>query len=50
VARVSSCQLLGKGFADFIRDRVVDVPVGFLEEVERGEVEGRVGMGLGWKL
>jgi hypothetical protein len=34
---VSSCRLLdalGKGFADFIRDRVVDVPVKMLEEVE----------------
>jgi hypothetical protein len=31
---VSSCRLLdalGKGFADFVRDRVVDVPVCLLE-------------------
>ena len=34
----SSCRLLdclGKGFADYIRDKVVDVPVAFLEDVER---------------
>jgi hypothetical protein len=33
---VSSCRLLdslGKGFADYIRDKVVDVPERFLEEV-----------------
>lgn len=33
---VSSCRLLdslGKGFADFIRDRVVDVPKDFLEDI-----------------
>lgn len=34
---VSSCRLLdslGKGFADFIRDRVVDVPKEFLKDVK----------------
>jgi hypothetical protein len=33
---VSSCRLLdslGKGFADYIRDKVVDVPKGFLDDV-----------------
>ena len=40
---VSSCRLLdalGKGFADYVRDRVVQVPVGFLADVE-GIREGR---------
>jgi hypothetical protein len=35
---VSSCRLLdslGKGFADFIRDRVVDMPKQFLEDVPK---------------
>ena len=35
---VSSCRLLdalGKGFADYIRDKVVEVPVKFLEDVKR---------------
>jgi hypothetical protein len=50
---VSSCRLLdclGKGFADYVRDKVVDVPVAFLEDVEkikrekRAEVEARLGM------
>ncbi|KAG9788778.1 DUF1446-domain-containing protein, partial [Aureobasidium melanogenum] len=34
---VSSCRLLdalGKGFADYIRDKVIDVPEKFLEDVE----------------
>ncbi|KIW09938.1 hypothetical protein PV08_11714 [Exophiala spinifera] len=34
---VSSCRLLdalGKGFADYIRDKVVEIPVSFLAEVE----------------
>ena len=41
---VSSCRLLdalGKGFADYIRDRVVDVPVKFLEEVQEVKRERR---------
>ena len=51
---VSSCRLLdslGKGFADYIRDKVVDVPERFLEDVEkvkkerRKEVEERIGGG-----
>ena len=29
---------LGKGFADFVRDRVVDIPVGLLEERRRGKL------------
>ena len=39
---VSSCRLLdclGKGFADYIRDKVVDVPVAFLADVERIKTE-----------
>jgi hypothetical protein len=51
---VSSCRLLdclGKGFADYIRDKVVDVPERFLEDVKkikkerRKEVEERIGRG-----
>ena len=41
---MSSCRLLdclGKGFADYVRDRVVDVPVGFLEDVEKVKGERR---------
>ncbi|KAJ9602061.1 hypothetical protein H2200_013421 [Cladophialophora chaetospira] len=41
---VSSCRLLdalGKGFADYIRDKVVDVPVSFLEEVQEVKKERR---------
>ena len=41
---VSSCRLLdalGKGFADYIRDKVVDVPVKFLEEVQNVKMERR---------
>ena len=41
---VSSCRLLdclGKGFADYIRDKVVDVPVAFVADVERIKTERR---------
>lgn len=41
---VSSCRLLdclGKGFADYVRDRVVDVPLAFLADVERLRRERR---------
>ncbi|ETI21812.1 hypothetical protein G647_05881 [Cladophialophora carrionii CBS 160.54] len=41
---VSSCRLLdalGKGFADYIRDKVVDVPVRLLEEVQDVKRERR---------
>lgn len=41
---VSSCRLLdalGKGFADYIRDRVVEVPERFLEEVQDVKSERR---------
>lgn len=41
---VSGCRLLdslGKGFVDFIRDRVVDVPVQFLRDVEAVRVRRR---------
>jgi hypothetical protein len=44
---VSSCRLLdalGKGFADYIRDRVVDVPVGLLEGVAEGVNDGGNGV------
>ena len=53
---VSSCRLLdclGKGFADYIRDKVVDVPERFLEDVEKIKeerkkgVEERIGRGGG---
>ena len=41
---VSSCRLLdalGKGFAEYVRDKVVDVPVKFLEEVREVKRERR---------
>ncbi|KIW91221.1 uncharacterized protein Z519_08117 [Cladophialophora bantiana CBS 173.52] len=41
---VSSCRLLdalGKGFADYIRDKVVDVPERFLEDVDAVKRERR---------
>jgi hypothetical protein len=41
---VSSCRLLdslGKGFADYIRDKVVDVPKQFLEDAEEVKRERR---------
>lgn len=41
---VSSCRLLdalGKGFADYIRDRVVEVPEKFLEEVQEIKAQRR---------
>ena len=42
---VSSCRLLdclGKGFADYVRDKVVDVPVTFVADVERIKMERRM--------
>lgn len=41
---VSSCRLLdalGKGFADYIRDKVVDVPLRFLEDIKEVKRERR---------
>lgn len=41
---VSSCRLLdalGKGFADYIRDRVVEIPEKFLEEVQEVKSQRR---------
>jgi hypothetical protein len=41
---VSSCRLLdalGKGFADYIRDKVVDVPERFLSEAAEVKKERR---------
>lgn len=51
---VSSCRLLdalGKGFADYIRDKVVDVPVGLLDEASvNGHGDGRNGYSNGANL